>query len=205
MAITYPLTPPTEPGFSGVRITPRSVVSVSQSPFTGSQQVQQHQGQWWEAELSIGAMSRAHAEEWIAFLLSLNGRQGTFLLGDPVGAAPRGTISGTPQVNGAHSVRSATLAVKGLTVGTTLLAGDYFQVGTGATSRLHKNLVSVTADGGGLATLDIWPSLRTALSDSASIVTTNTKGLWRLASNEMPFDISAGIIYGVSFAAIEAL
>lgn len=205
MPITYPLTPPSTPGFSAVRFTPRSVVAVAQSPFTGSQQVQRHEGQWFEAECTLVPMLRRNAEPWIAFMLSLNGRQGTFLLGDPAGVNPRGTISGTPIVNGAHAVRSATLAISGLTVGTTLLAGDYVQLGAGATARIHKNLVDVTADATGSATLDLWPALRTGLSSGAAVITTNARGVFRLVSNEVPFDLSIGSLYGMTFGVIEAL
>lgn len=205
MAISYPLSLPAAPAFSQLRLTARSVVGVSRSPFTGQQQVQEHAGQWWEIEARIPPMARAAAEQWVAFLLKLKGMKGTFLLGDIVGAVPRGTIAGSPAVDGAHAARSATLALKGLTVGTTLLAGDYFQVGSGTTTRLHKNLSDATADGSGEMTLDIWPSLREALSDSAAVTVTNCKGTFRLSSNETPWDIGSAQFYGIALGAIEAL
>lgn len=205
MAITYPLALPASPAFRRIRFTARSVVGVSRSPFTGQQQVQEHAGQWWEVEAQIPPMQRAAAEQWVAFLLKLKGMKGTFLLGDPVSTVPRGTIAGSPAVNGAHAARSATLALKGLTPGTTLLAGDFLQVGSGATTRLHKNLNDATADGGGLMTLDIWPSLREALSDSAAVVVSNCKGTFRLSSNESPWDVGDAQYYGIALGAIEAL
>lgn len=205
MAIAYPLSLPDSRAFSRLRITARSVVAVAQSPFTGQQQVQEHQGQWWEAECALPPMRRATAEQWLSFFLKLNGRKGTFLMGDTAGAAARGTIAGSPVVDGAHAARSATLALRGITAGTTLLAGDYVQVGSGGSARLHKNLSDVTADGVGKMTLDIWPSLRAALSDGATVVTAGCQTTWRLAANEMPFDIGAGLLYGVTFAAVEAI
>lgn len=205
MAISYPLALPTATGIAKVRITPRSVVSVSQSPFTGAQQAQEHQGQWFEADITLPPMIRADADAWISFFLKLNGRRGTFLLGDPAAATPRGTIAGSPVVDGAHAVRAKVLALRGLTVGTTLLAGDYIQLGSGGAARLHKNLNDVTADGTGKVSLDIWPALRSAYSDAAVVVTSSAKGLFRLASNEMPFDIAPPALYGMTFAALEAL
>lgn len=205
MAISYPLTLPDARAFSKLRITARAVVAVGQSPFTGQQQVQEHQGQWWEAECSLPPMKRDQAEPWISFFLKLNGRRGTFLMGDTAGGNARGTITGTPVVDGAHAARSATLALRGVTVGTTLLAGDYVQVGSGGSARMHKNLSDATADGLGKMTLDIWPALRAALSDGASVVTGNCQTQWRLASNEMPFDVGLRLMYGVTFAAVEAI
>jgi hypothetical protein len=205
MAITYPLSPPTSPGYRQIRIGGRSVVAVSESPFTLSQQVQEHPGQMWMAEVSLPPMQRADAQKWLSFLLSLKGRVGTFLLGDPVCKTPRGSIAGTPLVNGAHSARSSTLSIKGLTAGTTLLAGDYVQVGTASSSRLHKNLQDATASGAGVMTIDIWPNLRADLASNAAVTVTNTVGLFRLASNTVEWDVGEAQMYGLSFAAVEAL
>jgi hypothetical protein len=204
MAITYPLALPSA-GIRSIRITARSVVAVSSSPFTLSQQTQVHPGQIWQAEIGLPPMRRAIAEQWISFLLSLNGPEGTFLMGDPDAKTPRGTIAGTILVNGIHSARSATLAIKGATAGTTLLRGDYVQVGTGSSAHLHKVLQDATANGAGQMTLDIWPKLRADLANNAAVAVSDTVGLFRLASNEMTWDTDAASIYGISFAAVEAL
>lgn len=205
MSIVYPLALPTATGIAAVRLIPRAVVAVGASPYTLQQQVQEHPGQAWQAEITLPPMKRAEADAWTSFFLKLNGRRGTFLLGDPAAATPRGTVAGTPVVDGAHAVRLKTLALRGITVGTTLLAGDYVQVGSGATARLHKNLNDATADGAGKMTLDIWPSLREALADGAAVVTASTVGLFRLASNEMPWSTDPGPLYSIQFSAMEAL
>ena len=101
MAITYPLSLPTNVSFSQARMIARSVVGVSRSPFTGEEQVQKHQGQWFEFDGKLPPMTRANAEEGISFLLKLNGRQYTFLLGDPSAKTARGIATGTPLINGA--------------------------------------------------------------------------------------------------------
>lgn len=205
MAITYPLALPSVAGISRIKLAARNVVATSASPFTGQQQMQRHPGAWWEAHVSLPPMKRADAEAWIAFLFSLKGRYGTFLLGDPSATSPRGTVAGSPVVDGAHAARAETLALRGLTAGTTLLAGDYVQVGSGSTSRLHKVLADVTASGGGLVTLDIWPSLREALTDGAAIVTTNPRCVFRLAQSVQEVDIDTARLYGLDFGAIEAI
>ena len=91
MAITYPLTLPTHTGIRSVSFRARNAVAYSMSPFTFAGQAHVYPGQMWEADITLPPMKRGHAEEWNAFLMSLNGQAGTFLLGDPNGCAPRGS------------------------------------------------------------------------------------------------------------------
>lgn len=194
MTITYPLTFPSL-GVAKVRITQNAVVAVSRSPFTGQEQVQEHPGQWFEMEISLPPMYREDYAEWDCFFLQLNGQAGTFLACDSSYKKPRGTIAGTVQVNGAHSARSKTLAVKGMTAGTAFLKSDYIQLGTGSTARLHKVINNVTADGSGNATLDIWPSLTTSYANGDSVVYDSPVGVFRLTSNQMVYEAEPGIIF----------
>jgi len=206
MAITYPLSPPASPGFRTMGWSPRSVVAVSESPFSLSQQVYVHQGAAWSISVSLPPMVRDDAEGWVAWKLALNGREGTFTLGDPKGSTPRGTIAaGGIAVLGAHAARSRTIALQGGLEGATVLPGDYIQLGAGSTAKLHKNLTAATFDASGHATLDIWPPLRGAVSDAAEVVTRNCVGLFRMTSNVMTWDIDEMSFYGIDFQAMEAL
>ena len=206
MTITYPLSLPAVGGIRRIRLTARNVVGVSVSPFTLGQQVYQHQGQSWEADITLPPMKRADAEEWIAFLLSLAGRYGTFLLGDPAGTTARGALGGTPLVNGA-SQSGQSLAVDGWTASVTsiLRAGDYIQIGSGTATRLHKVLKTVNSNGSGQTTLDIWPRLRETPADNAAVTTANCVGTFRLAGNATDYDINEASVYGIVFAAVEAI
>ena len=202
MAITYPLSLPDATSYQAARMTARSVVGVSKSPFTGVQQVQKHQGQWWEFEGSLAPMSRADAEEWIAFFLKLNGMQGTFLLGDPLGTTARGIATGTPLIKGASQTGNS-LITDGWTTSQTgiMKAGDYFQLGTGTSSRLYKVLADADSDGSGDSTFDIWPSINTALADNTALDVTSPAGLFRLATNEVGFDLQQAQKDGLAFSA----
>lgn len=206
MSISYPLSLPSQVAFNGIEFRARSAVGVSESPFTFSQQVYAHQGQIWEADLSLPPMTREAAEQWVAFLLALNGREGTFLLGDTLNTTPRGTGTGTPLVNGASQTGN-TLVTDGWTAGVTgiLKAGDWFQLGTGSSSRLHKIVQDATSDGSGNATLEIWPRLRSSPADNAALTLSAPKGLFRLASNVRAWSIGLAQLYGLSFAAVEAI
>lgn len=162
-----------------------------------------------EAEITMPPMTRAEGEEWVSFLIKLKGMQGTFLLGDPACATPRGSASstpGTPVVNGGGQT-GETLSVSGLPTSETgyLLAGDYIQLGSGPSSTLHKVLDDVDTTVGGTANIDIFPSIRTAPADTSTVVVSDAKGVFRLSSNETNWSINEVIHYGVSFAAAEAI
>lgn len=205
MSISYPVAFP-DLGIKSMNIRAMNVVGMSQSPFTGQQQVYKHQGQWWEAELTLPPMKRAEAEQIAAFLLKLNGRYGTFTLGDPANTAPRGVGTGTPLVNGGSQTGNS-LVTDGWTTSTTgiMKAGDWIQLGSGSASRLHKVLSDVNSDASGNASLDIWPNLRSSPADNAQITVIAPKGVWRLASNDVNYSIDEASIYGMTFACVEAL
>ena len=199
MTITYPLTPPADIA-RGIRFNPQTAVAESTSPFTFEQEIFEHQGQMWRATVQLPPMEQAEAEEWVAFGLALNGRAGTFIFGDPVGETPRGTVSGNILVDGAGQQRSKTLTVKGGTTGQTLLPGDYIEL---PNNHLHKNLTLQTFDGGGLATLDIFPRVRDVLIDGGTVITSNTVGIWRVDGDIPAWDVREAVIYGINFAARE--
>lgn len=203
MAITYPITLPSSPAPSRLRIYPRAIVAVAASPFSGAQQVYQHQGQFWQADITLPPMRRADADAWIAAMLQLNGRYGTFRLGDAARINPRGDASGTPLVKGAGQTGQS-LITDGWTAGVTgiLKQGDYIEVA----SRLYMVMVDADSDGSGNATLDIWPRLRAATIDNEAITVRSCRGIFRLASNEMPWDaLPANMVDSISFTAIEAI
>lgn len=206
MAISYPLTLPSHTGIAQINFRAINTVGMSMSPFTYAQQVVAHSGQRWEADITLPPMKRADAEQWIAWLVSLRGQLGTFTLGDPTGATPRGSAGGTPVVNGADQV-GGTLAIDGCTASQTgwLKAGDYIQLGSGTTATLHKVLQDANSDGSGNVSLDIWPYIRSAPTDGSIVVTSNTVGKFRLASNEQNWSINEASIYGMTFGAVEAI
>ena len=209
MAETYPLAFPTQTGVARVEITATDVVSINQSPFTLSQQVVRHAGARWSAMIAIPPVKREDSEYWNAFLLRLRGQFGTFLLGDPNAATPRGSAAstaGTPVVNGASQTGN-NLNIDGLPASATgyLKAGDYIQLGSASTARLYKVLEDVNSNASGEATLNLWPDLRSSPADGATVVVSNAKGLFRLESNDATWSINNAGFYSISFSAVEAL
>tara|TARA_B100000287_G_scaffold376704_1_gene378015 strand:- start:283 stop:918 length:636 start_codon:yes stop_codon:yes gene_type:complete len=211
MAITYPLSIPDTTSFSQINMMAKTTVGVTESPFNQKVQVQKWAGEYWEADIVLKPMKRADAEYWISFMIKLKGSYGTFLINpDVLGNTARGscaTSAGTPVVNGAHAAQSNTLNITGAPSGATnyFKAGDYFSIGSGSSTRLFKVLDDASSNGSGELVVNIFPQLRTALSGSETITVSNPKGKFRLASNEMRWQVSTVSMYGMGFTAIEAL
>lgn len=207
MAISYPITLPSAPGYRRVSINPRSVVGVFASPFTYQQQVYAHPGQMWAGEFELPPMNRAEAAPWVAALVSLNGAEGTFYFGDPAWSTPRGVGTGTPLVKGASQV-GYDLITDAWTAGTAgiVKAGDWLQIGTTTTSKLHMIMADAnSAVTTGETTLTIWPKLRSSPADDSAVSVTAPKGIWRMSS---PTDWTISVdqlIAGMTVQFVEAI
>ena len=194
MALSYPLNTPTTIGIESIELRAVNAVAVSQSPFTYKQQVISHGGQKWEASVTIPSVHRDKAAEWKALLVGLKGQVGTFLLGDPDYATPQGTVSSCTLTGNAGD-EAVSVVMTG-----TLKAGDYIQLGSGSSAKLHQVLLDQDGDG----SLEIWPSLRSDYA-GATVVFNNPKGVFRLSNNVTSWSINNASIYGISFEAVEAL
>lgn len=192
--ITYPLNTPTSIGIESIEIRAVNAVATSQSPYTYKQQIVSHTGQKWEASVSIPNTRRDTAAAWKAFLTAMKGQVGTFLLGDPDYATPRGTVSSCT-LTGTTGEETVTVTMTG-----TLLAGDYIQLGSGSSARLHQVLI----DRDGSGEMEIWPGLRANYTDAA-VVYNNAKGVFRLKDNVTSWSINNVSSYGISFEAVEVV
>ena len=205
---TYPLTfPSAVPVSTNFRIN--RIVGVTESIYTATQQVYQYTGEYWEVDLSMPPMRTATARSFVAFLVSLRGQFGSFYLGDfdartALGTA--GTSAGTPLVNGADQTGNS-LVCDGAPNSQTgyLKAGDYIQLGSGSTQRLHMVVADSDSDSSGNFTLSIEPALRESPANNLAITVANTKGVFRLSSNVTGWDTNAASTYGISFSAREVI
>lgn len=205
MTISYPLTLPGYPdNLDSVQITPAPKVAMTAGEFSFRQNVYERSGQIWRLDLMTIPLDKAAARAWIAFVLKLRGQVGTFLAGDPVARIPRGTVAGSPVVNGAGQT-GPTLDTRGWTPGATgvLRESDWFQLGSGAAARLYQNLTDVDADGSGNATLDVWPDVKDQPADGEGIITTDPVGQFRLARAENPYKWRLGDLTQISLVALE--
>jgi hypothetical protein len=192
MAITYPLT------FSGLkkprrqRLIMSTVGADSRSPFTLTSQTFMHPGQLWRAEIELTPMvDPDDARPWIGWLAALDGRRGNFNMGDQ-SYTQRGTATSFT-VTGNAGDRSVSVTMTG-----TMLAGDYFQLGTGSASRLYM----VTRDRSGTGTMEIWPALRSAVTAIAADISTPV-GNFKLDQNNMEWTVERLMYEPIIFTAVE--
>jgi hypothetical protein len=195
---------PADPSPSSFDFTLTDLVAANNNTFTGSQQIVDWQSSLISISVQLPPMQKEAGEDWAAFLMQCRGMSNAFLMGDAVNTIPRGSCATTgalPLVNGANQT-GYTLHAKGYVAGAQGVhkRGDWIQLGC----RLHKVLDDVDADANGKATIPIYPQIRESQADGSSIVTTYTKGLFRLASNTNKFSIGLAAIYGFQFDIREA-
>lgn len=179
-----------------------SAVASATSPFTGTQQVQDWGGRWWEYQLDLKVMQGRDARELAAFLAALGGSAGTFLLDDQT--LDQASTPGTPLVNGASQTGTA-LVTDGWPVSqTVMLAGDFFSLGTDATTRFYQLTADVVSNGSGAATLAFVPALRTSPADNDPLEVVAPKVLLRLIE-PAAVQISPADLYRCSISAREAI
>lgn len=206
MAITYPLSLPSSPGFTSSSFGIKRNIAISESPFTGQQKVFEYDRAVWYATLSLPPMKRDLAAAWCAFFVALKGRRGTFLLGDPDATAPRGSVTGNITLTAAEEagdteIRFGFTGTNGTVV---FEAGDYLQIGTTSSSRLYMVVEPATIDSNYVrATIE--PALRADASAGASIIYNSPKSVFRLDSNDTTWDTDVVSKYGITFSCTEAL
>lgn len=171
------------------------------SPFTGEEQVQDWGGEWWEYELEFAIHKDREGPAVSVFFDALGGRRGTFLLRDP---SYQISAPGTPRVNGAGQT-GTTLATDGWPASTTVLqAGDAFQLGSGATTRLHRITADAVSNASGQCTLAFVPRLRVSPADNA-LLTVDAPAVHLRLMDAVPAMISSANIYRFSVKAREVI
>lgn len=153
MTISYPLSTPTNIGIANITLSAENAVAISQSPFTYQQQVVAHPGQRWAASISLPPMKRPDAEYWVAFLLSLKGQIGTFLLGDPNCVTAQGSATARRNIlayseqmdNGYWTLSAATVTANAGTAPNNTVTADNLIENTVNTSHyLGRNIAWVS-------------------------------------------------------------
>lgn len=200
---SYPLTLPTSPSnFKSSRFELERKSAISESPFTGKQQVQLFNNfSFWRATLTLPPMKRVDAGNWTAFFAKLRGRSGTFLLGDPDGTK-QGAGTGTITLASATAVGDTRLSTTGYSQssGNVLKAGDYLSI--------NNDLHIVIADATKASTnvnVDIEPAVKAIHSQGATVTISSAKGTFRLDNEVVGWDADQASLYGFTFTCSEAV
>ena len=176
------------------------------SPLSGAVQTSELSGSKWMATFRMRPLDRAEAQAWMVFLTRLRGMSGRFYAHDPSNATPRGTIPGTPTINGAGQTGSS-LNTAGWTAGQTgiLLAGDAIAWETATSWRERHIVVSdVDSDGSGLATIALTHPIRESPIDSDSLIVTNAACIMHLIDDQQAFwDVTQALQFGIEFSGME--
>lgn len=205
MSIPPLVTVPSSSCAASVTMSLQRVVGVTASPFTLDTQSFKWPGEKWMIQFDLPTITRrAVASEWIAFALTLKGKFGYFLMGDPSARVPLGIATGTPVVDGSGSTGNI-LLTRGWTPNVTgiLKAGDYIQYGTDENARLHMVVVDANSNGSGNAALTIEPAIRVSPTDGTAVVVNDAKGVFRLLDNTWAWSVLPGPKYRISFQAEE--
>lgn len=203
MALSYPLSMPSQAG-ARMRWRLPATVGASVSPFTGAQQTYDWVNGKLAFELELPRLTRAAAAEFIGLMVAMRGRAGSVLAGPLGSETVRGTWAGSPKVKNAHNARVTSIGMDGFSVGATIKRMDWFQQGTGSSSRLHMVVADATANGSGELTIECWPPTRAALADNDTFVTSSPKGLFMLTS-QAEWSIERAQMYGLQLSFEEDL
>lgn len=196
MAITYPLSPPAAIRIASLRFSAISAVARNISPFTFSSQSYNWTGTMLSGDVECPPMNRADAEELIGFLIMA--ARGTFYFRDYANGTQRGTMTGSPQLNGAHVANTTTLTVDNGSG--SWAVGDYIQLGTGSNSKLHK-ITQVNS----ATSYEVFPLLRTNYPDNTTIIYSNAVGVFRLGNTTCEWSIDTAKKYGLNFSIFESI
>ena len=179
----------------------RLVTSVAEarSPFTGTSQIQDWGASWWDYQIEMAVTQGAKARRLSAFFTALGGLRGRFLFPDPSIEVP--VAAGNPYVTETQVAGASTLKTAGWGLG--LRAGDFFQLGSDAATRLYQ----VTADIvplGSEALISFVPPLRASVLIGTLLVLNTPSVLLRLTA-PVPTVIGRADQHRFTLSAREAL
>ena len=203
---SYPLTMPTNVGFTQSSWKLMRQVAVTESPFTGEQDTFEYSKALWQGTFTLPPMLRSDVVQWQSFFMKLHGRKGTFLIGDPDAKVIQGAATGSVTTATALSVGDDTVDISITASDGTIAfkAGDYIQLGTGADAKLHMVVNDATVTGNG-ATLDIEPYIKADLSSGSNIDYTSAQGVFRMDDNNLTWDADHVSKYGLTFSCTEVM
>lgn len=206
MTITYPVALPNDL-FGQFAIREANTVAVNTSAFTGSENKQVFEGEYWNLVATFVRLNHAEFGAVNAVLSSLRGRLGTCTIGDVLHSTPRGNarlLPGTPAVSGSGQT-GYVLEVKDMPVSVTdyLLPGDRIQIGPSDRPRLHQVLTAVDSSVAGTAAVDVWPILRQPI-DNDPIFVLSPRGWFTMVTNSLEYIEDSPDLYTLRAAFKEA-
>lgn len=190
MAFSYPLTMPASPFPVSVKWRLNKAQTESKSPFTFQTQTYDWLGSQWVVDVEYPIMTILEARAWVAFLLELQGKKGSFYF-NPPDTPVLGNGGGTPVISSVTNRN--TVVISGATANQSpwLMAGDYFSFSNG---ELKRCVSDANSNGSGVVTVNFAPHYRTIPTVSSQVATLSARGIFRLASSNVEFTVQ-GIMH----------
>ncbi len=179
-----------------------TATAVAASPFTGTEEVQDWGGDWWDYAIEMARTTGRDGRRLSAFLTALGGPRGRFLFRDPTIRQAGSTLA--PQVAGGFQSGNQLITAGWPPFATPLFAGDFFSLGSGAETRLHQLTADVVTDEAGMARLAFVPRLRTPPEDGTPLEIAAPAVVLRLTA-PVPTRIGRADTFLFTLAAREAL
>lgn len=179
-----------------------TATSQIQSPFTGTTEVQDWGGAWWEYEIEFAAQSGPMARSVSAALTALGSGRGLLLFADP-SIMPKTltqVITLQSAVSGGNLLPTQGWEPNALAV----TSGDFLSMGLGRETRLYQIAYDVVANSAGAAAVTIFPALRSGLPAGTRVEVNHPKVLLRPTS-AVPTRIERAARHRFSLSAREAL
>ena len=179
-----------------------TATSQTQSPFTGTMEVQDWGGEWWEYDITFAAQSGPLARSVSAALTALGSGRGLLLFADPSIL----TKSLTQPITLAIPIAGGNVVqTQGWPHGLPAVAsGDFISIGAGRDTRLHQIAFDATADINGFATLTIFPAIRTSLPANTRLEVNQPHVLLR-TTGSVPTRIERAARHNFTLSAREAI
>ena len=192
MAGTYPTTPE----FQAINLESRHNNVMSET-VSGRMQVRTLGGQRWSFTAKYNPMTRAEFQPVFAFVMSQQGRFGTFTIVPPVIGDASGDVSGTALVNATTAAGATSVAMDGITG--TIKAGDFIKFAS------HSKVYMVTADRAGAGSVSIEPPLVSGVTDNEAITYDSVPFTMRLANDVQSYNLASNEYYEYELDMIEVL
>ena len=183
------------------------IAALQVATFTGRDRPQIFEGDYWRMEFRYQNIGPDDGRAMSAFIASLRGPIGTFVIPFPGYGVPRGgaaTTLSSPLVNGAGQAGNRVLNIKNAPpdMDGWLLPGDIMQVGPDTRPHWHEVLEPVDTDSSGLASIAVWPAVRNDTAANDPITLETPLCLMRMVSS-VKYPIRPPVLYSFNIIARE--
>lgn len=197
MSISYPVALPTINGKTLIQSADMRLVqsaAMTESQVNFRQLTVDYGTARWEAEVTIRPLDHTEAKVFQAFLASLRGIVGTFTFGDPL---MKYTTAPTVKVTQQEPKGNNHLRLENTGV-VNLKAGSHFALG----GNLYVLLEDINA--GDTGDREIMPTTKDITLINTFLDVDSPVGSWRMATNDLGWNISTAGMYSFTFSCIEA-